>query len=168
MSTLLLTAMVLAAAPEKWVTVDEPPFSAQFPKAPVKGPLPNDPGTVVHQLLLKLVDGRVLEMVLSVSTPPEDVRSKARELSAEQLRQVQMELLAPEDFTLLSETEVAVEIGGKSVPARDFTARNGEGRKLSGRVLTYKGRLFQLLTFHPVAKPLDAEHARFIASVRLK
>lgn len=168
MSTLLLTVMMLSAAPEKWVTVDEPAFIAEFPKMPAKGELPDDPGTVVHQASLKLADGRVWELVLSVSTPPENVRSKARELTAEQLRQVQMELLAPEDFTLLDETESSVEFGKKALPVRDFTARNPKGRKMSGRVLTYKGRLFQILTFHPVAKPLDAEHERFVSSVRFK
>ncbi len=166
-----LAAIVVSSAPHaaaKWVTVDEATFSAQFPKVPVSGVLPDDPGTTIYQATIDQPDGRKWETWLSVTTPPEDVRSKARELSAKQLRQVQMDLLVPEDFSLLAETESTVTVKGKPLPARDFTARNADGRKMSGRVLTYKGRLFQLITFHTVKKPLDAEHARFVSSVQFK
>lgn len=164
----LAAAPAQASAAEKWFTVDESTCVIEFPAKPSKGVLPDDPNTEVHQRIIKLPDGREWETVLLVSTPPEEVRVKARDLSADQLRQVQMELLAPEEFSLLSETEVSVPVGAKKVPGRDFTARNAKGRKLSGRVLTYQGRLFQLLTYHPVAKPLDAEHARFVESFRPK
>ncbi|MBX7114331.1 MAG: hypothetical protein K1X64_08380 [Myxococcaceae bacterium] len=165
---MLLAAIVVSAAPTKWVTVDEAVFSAQFPQVPVSGVLPDDPGTTIYQAAVTQPDGRKWETWLSVTSPPEDVRSKARELSAEQLRQVQMDLLVPEEFSLLTEAEITLIISGKPLPARDFTARHTDGRKMSGRVLTYKGRLFQLITFHTVKKPLDAEHARFVGSVQFK
>ncbi len=102
-------------------------------------------------------------MGISVTTPPEEMRSKMLSVTSAQLKKVQGDLLLPGGFTPKSESTAILQVGKKTFPARDFTGTNKAGLKISGRIVSVNRRLFQVLSFHPADKPLDAEHQRFVA-----
>jgi hypothetical protein len=164
---LALSLVAAVPAAPGWFVVEEPAFSVQLPRKPHIQRSPDDGNTVDYQLALKLEDGQVLEMGLSVSTPPEDVRRTLQAVTAAQLKGVQDGMLGPGGFKMTSEAEAVVAVGAHRYPARDFTGVNADGRKISARIVSAEGRLFQRVTLHPAARPLDAEHARFVASLRI-